>query len=399
MGEEDRQEKRMDVRAKQVNNAVQSGGRARMANLELLRCIAMMMIIVLHYLGKGRLLPDLTEEQMGLQGMIAWLLESFCIVAVNVYMMISGYFLCCSSFKLSRLLQLWLQVWMYSVGIGLFSMVTGIMPKGAMDIHDFLELLFPISMGHYWFMTAYVFLYLLLPLIGMGIRRMKKEQLQLTLFLLLGVFCLIKSILPARLEQDAMGYDCLWYLCVFVTAAYIRRFGAPFLNKSSRAVALYVLGCLGILAEALLLRGMYLKKGSFGLILKISFEYNHLLPFLAAVGLFCLFLKLRVSGSFARLVVSVAPYTLGVYLLHENIGLRYEWQNWLGAERISGAGGLLAGTVLAVVLVFGCGIAVDMVRAAVVKILHRLLCGIGLYRKLTEYIVRMDEKMRAEVVE
>ena len=78
----------------------------RMANLEVLRCVAMMMVVVLHYLGKGGLLPDLTAP-LSVQDMAAWLLEAFCIVAVNVYMMISGYFLCESSFKLSRLLVNW----------------------------------------------------------------------------------------------------------------------------------------------------------------------------------------------------------------------------------------------------------------------------------------------------
>ena len=77
----------------------------RMANLEVLRCVAMMMVVVLHYLGKGGLLPDLTAP-LSVQDMAAWLLEAFCIVAVNVYMMISGYFLCEGSFKLSRLLTL-----------------------------------------------------------------------------------------------------------------------------------------------------------------------------------------------------------------------------------------------------------------------------------------------------
>ena len=68
----------------------------RMANLEVLRCVAMMMVVVLHYLGKGGLLPDLTAP-LSAQDMAAWLLEAICIVAVNVYMMISGYFLCESS--------------------------------------------------------------------------------------------------------------------------------------------------------------------------------------------------------------------------------------------------------------------------------------------------------------
>ena len=106
----------------------------RMANLEVLRCVAMMMVVVLHYLGKGGLLPDLTAP-LSVQDMVAWLLEAFCIVAVNVYMMISGYFLCESSFKLSRLLTLWVQLWLYSVGIGVLAAVTGIVPAAEVSTH------------------------------------------------------------------------------------------------------------------------------------------------------------------------------------------------------------------------------------------------------------------------
>lgn len=135
----------------------------RMANLELLRCVAMMMVAALHFLGKGGLLPDLTGSNLGSAGLAAWLLESFCIVAVDVYMFISGYFLTTSSFKLSRLLQLWLQIWSYSVVFGLLGAFTGVLRETAFDMHYLLTLLFPVTMEHYWFMTAYVFLYLLLP--------------------------------------------------------------------------------------------------------------------------------------------------------------------------------------------------------------------------------------------
>ena len=110
----------------------------RMANLELLRCIAMMMVIVLHYLGKSDLLVDLTENPLGSVGMTAWFLESFCIVAVNAYMLISGYFLCMSTYKPGRLIKLYLQVWFYSVGVGVLSIATGIFPWQKMTIHDLL---------------------------------------------------------------------------------------------------------------------------------------------------------------------------------------------------------------------------------------------------------------------
>ena len=181
----------------------------RLANLELLRCVAMLMVVVLHYLGKGGLLPELTAESFGTAGTAAWLLEAFCIVAVNVYMFISGYFLCTSHFKLSRLLRLLGQVWLYSVVFGLVGALTGVVAETPVDTHYFLTLLFPVNMGHYWFMTAYFFCYLLLPLVGSALKRMTKGQLQCAVAVLLVTFCVSKSVLPFRLEMDAKGYDCL----------------------------------------------------------------------------------------------------------------------------------------------------------------------------------------------
>lgn len=363
---------------------------ARMANLELLRCVAMMMVVVLHYLGKGGLLADLSGEAMGGAGLAAWLLESFCIVAVNAYMLISGYFLCCSSFKPSRLLSLYLQVWVYSVGVGLLAVVTGICPPDELGVHYLLTLAFPVTMGHYWFMTAYVFLYLLLPLFGMAARSMGKRQMQVALALLFLVFCLLKSVLPARLEMDGQGYDCLWYLCVFLAAAYIRRFGIPFLQSGARAAGLYVAGCLAVFAELMILRQVYLRTGSLGYIMKVPTEYNHILTFAASLGLFGLFLKLRLPRGMAAFVNRIAPYTLGVYLLHENTGVRYQWQKWLGAGRIDSVPGLFLWTAAAVVCVFAVGVLVDAVRACLMRGLHRALLGVKPYRYAADKVAELD---------
>lgn len=362
----------------------------RMANLELLRCAAMMMVIVLHYLGKGGLLADLTGESLGSVGAVAWLLEAFSIAAVNVYMFISGYFLCTSSFKLSRLLQLWLQVWFYSAAFGLIGALTGAVTNTAVDTHYFLTLLFPVTMGHYWFMTAYVLLYLLLPLIGLAVKKLTKEQMQVTLVSLLVVFSVVKSVIPARLEMDAQGYDCLWYLCVFLAAAYVRRFGMPFLEKRGRGLLLYLGASLLIFGATIGLRQIYLRTGSLGLILKVCMEYNHILPFLAAVGLFAAFTRVNLDGRAANAVLHMAPHTLGIYLLHENIGFRYSWQSWLGAQRVSGTGSLLLWTAAAVLAVFLCGILVDMLRVGLMRVIQTILRRIPAWRKLTLKISHVD---------
>lgn len=370
----------------------------RMANLELLRCVAMMMVIVLHYLGKGGLLPELTEESLGTRGIVAWLLESFCIAAVNLYMLISGYFLCTSHFKPSRLLRLLGQVWIYSVSFGLLGALTGVIAETPVDVHYFLTLLFPVSMEHYWFMTAYCFLYLMLPFVGMAVKGMTKSQMKLAAGALLIAFCLLKSVLPVRLDTDQKGYDCLWYLCVFVTAAYVRRFGLPFLEKRRRGILLYLGSVLLIFGGTMLLHLVFVKTGRLERIIGVCMEYNHILPFLAALGLFGAFVRLRVNDKTARVINKIAPYTLGVYLLHENLGLRYSWQKWLGVETVramgeslAGVAALLAGVALTAAFVFICGVSVDFVREKAARGMGHVLSRIRVWRKLTETLGRWDE--------
>ena len=132
------------------------------------------------------------------------------------------------------------------------------------------------------------------------------------------------------------------------------------------------------------------------LIMKIGTEYNHVFPFLAAVGLFMTFLMTNVSGKVSVVINRIAPYTLGVYLLHENLGVRYAWQNWLGADRISGVPGLLLGVLTAVVIVFAAGIFVDFIRDCVRKGLHAALLKLAPYRKLADKMQTADAMCKAE---
>lgn len=368
----------------------------KMANMECLRCIAMMMVVVLHYLGKSSLLADLTQENMGGVGVAAWVLESFCIVAVNLYMLISGYFLCESSFKLSRLLTLLVQVLTYSVVIGLMAAALGLVPEEKLTTYYFVQILFPVSMGHYWFITAYVFLYLLLPFLTVAVKRMTKEQLQFSLGLLLFAFCILKSVLPVRLDMDAKGYDCLWYLCVFLTAAYIRRFGIPFLKKPGRGLLLYGISTALVFTGVFTFRWIYLRTGSLGLLLGVCMEYNHVLVLLGAVGLFTAFLRLRLQEKIAGVICKISPYTLGVYLLHENLGVRYTWQSLLGADKVANVGMLLLYVIIAAMVVFLVGILVEFLRTLLMKGLHQGLMHIGLYRRLMDRIAAVDAFMKGK---
>ena len=365
----------------------------RMVNMECLRCIAMMMVVVLHYLGKGNLLGNLGAPNMSAVGIVSWGLESLAIVAVNVYMLISGYFLCETSYKISRLVKLYIQVWSYSVGVGLLSVLLGWVDQATVDTHFFLQLIFPVSMGHYWFITAYVFLYLVLPFLGIAIKKMTKRQFQVSLFLVLFFFCILKSILPVRLETDAKGYDGFWYICVFMTAAYFRKYGIPVLNKKIKGFLLYICSAGLIFGGTMALHWIYITKGKMGLLLEWFIEYNHVFVLLAAIGIFAAFLRMDEKTKNAKSVnwiCKISGYTLGVYLLHENLGVRFVWQKWLFADQISNVPELFLYLCLAVIVVFGIGIVIEAVRSLLMKRLHSVLMHVKPYEKVILYIEETD---------
>lgn len=357
---------------------VQKKEKKRMANIELLRIVAMMMVVVLHYLGKGKLLPELTGT-MDATGYVAWGLEALSIVAVNTYMLISGYFLVESKFKCSRVLGLVFQGLFYSLLVPVCLVLFGVLEPGNITLYQLLYYVFPTQMEHYWFLTAYVVMYLFSPLLSLAVHHMDKRQHQVVLGGLLVLVSLGKSVLPVRLEMDEFGYDAVWFMCVYLTAAYIRLYGIPFFKNGKRSFLMYLLGCAGIFGITVGLHALYLKFELFEYFLKAAYDYNHIVNLFAAVALFYAFMFVRIpEGKISRLICKIAPHTFGVYLLHEQVEIRYLWQVWLGAGKINNPLALAGSTLLAVLCVFGVGILADMIRTMIFKVLGKVLGKTGL---------------------
>lgn len=366
-----------------------NSSKKRMANLELLRIVAMLLIVVLHFLGKGGWLTELTEPSMPYMGYVAWGMEALAIGSLNVYMLLSGYFLIEGSFRVKRLLQLFLQVLFYSITIGLTAAAFGYLPEEGFSIYYLATLCLPVSTNHYWFMTAYFFMYLFMPLLALGVKKLTKKQFQIVLSLLIFVVCIVKSFVPIPLSADMQGYDCIWYMCVFLVAAYIRLYGVPFFKNVWRSLLVYLASAAGILALTLALRFLYLRTGKLSNMLTVSYNYNHILTLLASAAFFCLFCHVKIKdGAFSRFVCRIAPYTLGVYLWHEHIAIRYEWQEWLYAAlgKPNGSIMLVLYTLLSAVLVFVIGILLDVLRSLLFRGLHLMLSHIGAYRSLQQWL-------------
>lgn len=347
----------------------------RQASIELLRSVAMIMVITLHYLDKGGILVPLSETQT-FQGYLAWVLEAFCIVAVNTYVLVSGYFLVESGFKLKRLVLLAAQILFYSVLVPAVLACCGIIPFSDITLYHLLNYFLPVQMNHYWFGTAYLLMYLFVPVLSAGVKKMSEKQLKSMIFLLLLVFSLSKTFLPFQLEIDHNGNDVVWFLCLFLVAAYFRLYGLKKMKKSVNGWILYGISCTGIFALSVFIACLSRHFGKFKYFIDSPYSYNHVLCLLGSVGLFYAFLQWDMKeGRLARLARKIGPYTFGVYLLHENLEIRYLWPRWLGVEHFKTGSWSLLHWLVSVLLVFSIGIFVDFLRSRIFHGVEKIIYG------------------------
>ena len=347
-------------------------GKGRQANFELLRIVAMYMVVVLHYLVKGGAEISLVEDT-GAVNLLVWLVKGLCIVTVNLYVLLSGYFLLEARWKFSRVAELWLQMMFYSVGVPLVCLVLGIGEVPNWGLYDWINVMFPVQMEHYWFVTAYMVLYLFIPVLSAGVKHITKKQHQLVIAGLLLFFSIPKTILPVLIPTDRYGYDFGWFMCLFMIAAYIRLYGISFFNSKKRAVGIYLM-VIAVIWSGSLACGILSRKGlPLAYMMDMFYCYNHILVLAASVALFYAFKYMQISNKrIACIICKVSPYVFGVYLLHENLAVRNLWQFWLGIASVQGKMSLFLHMVIAVTLVFVTGVMVDFVRSCIFKFVIRI---------------------------
>lgn len=366
-----------------------------MANYELLRGVAMIMIITLHFLSHSDRLLTLGQPVSGVR-ILGTGLEFLSIAAVNTYMLISGYLGIQSSFKPSRALALLFQIWFYALLIPLVLTLLGFPTKAAGEgIYGLIWYLFPVETEHYWFATSYLMLYLLTPVLNRAARAMTQKQFQITLGGLLILFCGIKSISPVVFAFDKYGYDLPWFICVYLVAAYLRRFGWHF--AQNRCWLLYLFSsviCFGINI------GMYFLSShsdSFAYYFTVPYHYNFVFCLTASIGLFYGFSRMRIrEGFWADGIRKVGGLCFGVYLLHEHVDLRYRWYEAVkGVVNPSGKDGIsifLVEWIVSVILLFVAGILIDYIRNLIFKGASLALSGTAPGRWLERLDLEMTGK-------
>lgn len=339
----------------------------RMANYELLRLVSMMMVVVLHFLSHSdRLLA--VEHPIGGVRLLGSLIEAFCLVAVNTFVMLSGYLGVNGNFRIGKAFSLYLQILFYSLLIPLVLTLLGapteIKTKG---FYGLIQYVFPIEAEHYWFATSYFLLYLISPALNAAVRHLPKKKFQVMLAGLLLLFCGVKSVVPVYFPTDHFGYDLPWFICVYLTAAYFSLYGFPW---KKRGWLIYVVSCLLGFGINLLCYFPAQRVEAAAYYFTVPYHYNFIFNLTGAVGLFFAFSCIKIKGGKgAELLCRLGTLSFGIYLLHEHIDLRDRWYEWI--QRLvnplqrAGTGYFLLELLASVVILFAAGLCIDFIRSRI----------------------------------
>ena len=303
----------------------------RNIGVELLRIILMLFIVEGHLLTHTGIREQVSF--MSVDWIIVWGIQSITVCAVNGFVLISGYYQRSCNLKLEKVLQLWGQVFFYSILLYIISFLWG----GTHGVGDTIRAFLPITCKQYWFFTIYVYLFILSPFINVGLERLTKKQFKVLVCVLV-LFTVIKPTIFPFVEQYDLteGFGIVSFITIFVIGAYLRKF-VPDIKYKYLILVISMVITFGskIVLEAVVHKlGLEVGTGIF-------YHYNTVFQIINCIMMLYIFkdIHIRENTVIAKSILFFSTSTFGVYLIHEHPAVRdLLWKRLITDDFLSAIG-------------------------------------------------------------
>lgn len=267
----------------------------RDSNIELLRIVLILMVITLHYCNSamGGLLPNTHVLQNKIIGNIA---ESVSIIAVNVFILITGYY---SYNKNSVKLKKIINLWMITILYGLVLTIIGLSIEKQYSVAIFIDLIVN-SVLNQWFVVIYSILYLTIPFLNKLLDNLNRKQIQIFLSINILFFYFWPTFINKVSVNDS-GYGITNFVTLYIIGFYIRKYGS-FVKRKSLNIIIYLLSSF---ITAVI-----------GFLFGRGYAYNSIFVLIACVEFFEFFKSIHLSTN--NFINYLATFTFAIYLIDVN---------------------------------------------------------------------------------
>ena len=296
--------------------------------IDLLRCISMLFVVILHTLGHGGVLRNVTSSSPNYY--IAWLIEISAYCAVNCYALISGFVGYKSNYKYSNIIFLWVQVFFYSTSISIFFQIIN---PASIGLKEILTSFLPVLKGDYWYFTSYFALFFLMPLFNKGINALSKSEAKTLVIATILIFCFIRVFLCFDTFQlfntkdlfiTNSGYSVFWLSLLYIIGGCLGKSQILETFSTLKLILIYSLCIVFTCAFKFLIENISLNIIREQINPAIFIEYISPTIVLSAIALLGLFSRLDFkSQKLINIIKFFAPISFGVYLIHEHPMIKF----------------------------------------------------------------------------
>ncbi len=321
---------------------------SRSANIDILRLVAMFFIVVSHYVIYNSI--SSSELPLGINKLV-FQLSDLGGIGVTIFVVISGYLLCESTFKLRRIISLELQALFYSV---VFFVIFVALGKKSLSLENVVNNIFSFSTNNYWFITTYIVFSFFVPFIN----RMINGLSQKSFLIFLSILSFFVAVLPLITFNKFPAYSNFGGLGQFLTyycfGAYMRKHPNSLLKKYRYWICASMVIILITSVVVFDLIGFA--------------EHSSYLYVRGSIIVVCLaasLVEIAVESKpiISKFISTLGVSTLGVYFIHEHPFVRdYLWTELFDNSAYDNSARILLHFFISCVIVFvGC-LVIDCVR-------------------------------------
>lgn len=304
----------------------------RSSNLELARIVAMLSIVAHHYVINSGAIVAVSQAGEGPNALFLQLWGMWGKTAINVFVLITGYFMCEKNFRWRRVAKLVFQIEFWNISLLPLFLFAGLPLKagikGALSI-AFLPLL-NVNNG---FTASFLVFYLAIPFLKLLIDSGGKGMHAAAVALLLAV----DAVSFTFFRNSAAFTEVSWYCALFLIAAWLRRYPPAFIDDNRVCRDLFAGSVVLAIATVLAIDALCTALGVPAFEKGLYFVDQSGKAMALAVGLAC-FLYFRTAPiPQSRLINAVASTTYGVLLVHANSDAMRKilWQDLLDVPAAS----------------------------------------------------------------
>lgn len=325
----------------------------RNSNIELLRIISIFMVILQHY----TIHNGISNSTLSF-GINRLLLELISLgnIGVIIFVTITGFF-CINQekpFKLKKLFSLYAQVVFYSIVIYL---VFVIIKSEQFSILELIKCMLPIAFKKYWFISAYIVLYIFTPFLNKLINSLNRKEH----FLFIMVGLLIFSILHMITGQDYYGNELIQLILYYIIGAYLGKYKNNVLNDKNKNLNILLTSFFIMVLSVILFDLIGTKYSIFAVHSTYLMNRTSLISIIFSIAFLSLFNNRKQWSN--NYINTISSCVLGVYLISDNPFMRRVlWTNIFKVYKYVDSNFLLLHMIGCSIVTFLTCILIDFIR-------------------------------------